>query len=95
MENFKGTKGRWKTVEREGDFHIDTEHEAVECLATIWDNTLEVSRHNAQLIAAAPDLLDALIKCERVLNNMADKLSEVGLQYHVQAVQAINKALGE
>jgi hypothetical protein len=71
---------------------FNTETGEVVCDLISDGNWEDKDLQRAKLIASAPLLLDRLIKCERIMNNMADQLSEVGLQYLGQASQAINKA---
>lgn len=100
MTQFKGTLGPWRVSEKRGDL-IDIRHENNEPGAMILNLAQVVARQswlkeaeaNARLIAAAPELLAALIKC-------ADALEEVSYQAWCgeiidEARAAVNKATGE
>ena len=99
MTQFKGTHGPWE-VEDNGYFYdVNAGHATVcnVCSSAIWFDNNEhrgsVAMANAQLIAAAPELLAALIKC-------ADALEDVSYQAWCgeiidEALAAINKATGE
>lgn len=100
MTQFKGTPGPWRVSEKRGDL-IDIRHENNEPGAMSLNLAQVVARQswlkeaeaNARLIAAAPELLAALIKC-------ADALEEVSYQAWCGeiiegALAAINKVTGE
>lgn len=80
---FKGTKGEW-VVDRHPE--IDSSKRAVYRISTEETPTKEQLKANAQLIAAAPEMLKAL---QLILSNSND---------HAMirvASKAINKALGK
>jgi hypothetical protein len=100
-KQFKGTKGKWKFDE---SLYVDTEREAVVetsqggwTIAKVQDgsrnNNSSVIRANAQLTAAAPELLGALIDMIDLFEGYAhygkSNQKAVGRAYEV-----INKALG-
>lgn len=104
MEEFKGTNGEWeiKTGNEEngrGKFSITTDESNI---ATIWDAVEEEETiHNAKLIAAAPDLLEALQNliflhsCEQEgIGNSQPKPSQ-WFEAVDKAETAIAKALGK
>lgn len=75
---FKGTKGNWRIY---NDFKVGT---GVKNICEIYNNTSNESKANAKLIAAAPDLLEAL---QKIASNSND---------HAMiriAIKAIQKAL--
>ena len=86
---FKGTQGEWK-VEQKLGYDCDVIYEGGEiCWLGLSDVSDEEKLPNAQLIAAAPELLKAL----------QTLLSRVKNEIHapfaiIEAEQAINKALG-
>ena len=94
-KEFKGTKVEWHAVEYAGTYFIqDGEtHEDNNILdSDIY--TEEIVEANARLIAAAPDLLEAL---QRLLKKTyPNKTFDVGSDHEADvALRAINKALGE
>lgn len=96
MEKFKGTSGPWRVGERRGDL-IDIRHNNKGIGAISLNLAHVVARQswlkeaeaNANLIAAAPELLEALIKLVDVVDDMVHGPSTDA------AHAAINKALGE
>lgn len=99
MKEFKGTPGPWRVSEKRGDL-IDIRHENNEPGAMSLNLAQVVARQswlreaeaNARLIAAAPELLEAL----RDLLIRTSELDEYGEDYiFTKARQAITKALGE
>ena len=81
MSEFKGTKGEWRIESIEGSCSLFIESNSG-CLGTVWSNSK--TEANAKLIAAAPDMLEAL---QKIASNSND---------HAMiriAIKAINKAL--
>lgn len=99
MSEFKGTKGDWIVKGRkpiDGDVHLlfaDVNSKGEGYLVggvCVWDDDKDSEQeaiHNANLIAAAPDLLEALIAVVRVADRATDEFD--------MARAAIAKALGE
>ena len=86
METFKGTPGPWSAFDYEifggdGNHIIDMTYS---CRTDV-----SVDKANTQLIAAAPELLEALIKLVDIVDDMVHGPSTDA------AHAAINKALGE
>ena len=103
MTKFKGTKGTW--IYAEGYCHrfkqpilsINDEEEAVEGLAVVYtgaDEVTEEAEANARLIAAAPELLEALQFMVDRFGKRKELLFSQRLAIH-KAEDAINKALGQ
>lgn len=96
MVEFKGTPGPWRVSEKVGDFihirHDNNEPGAMSLNLThvtarsSWSQEAEA---NARLIAAAPELLEALQECLGWVNN------GMARDVHNKAQAAIAKALGE
>lgn len=86
MKEFKGTPGKWKYTVRNVNEMMTTFHGV-----TIGDTYIEAAtrneREDALLIAAAPDLLEALQAVVRVADRQTDEFD--------MARAAIRKALGE
>ncbi|MDH0357081.1 hypothetical protein [Morganella sp. GD04133] len=78
---FKGTPGPWYTS-NEGRLLVRDEEWQCVITDSIGCNGDEEEVANARLIAAAPDLLEALIELRKLV------------AHHNQADAAINKALG-
>ena len=100
MTQFKGTPGPWRVSEKRGDL-IDIRHENNEPGAMSLNLAQVVARQswlreaeaNARLIAAAPELLEALQRCEVVLSVIPLEVCDVEDLLHARA--AIAKATGE
>jgi hypothetical protein len=101
MNNFKHTPGPWEVVPGDdymisaaaypADFpHLCKADDTGDMLAYVGNRTADFGEANARLIAAAPDLLEAL---ESVLGNCLD--SEGLAAAHAKARAAIAKATGE
>jgi uncharacterized protein YgbK (DUF1537 family) len=94
MKDFKGTKGEWVIENRKSSNLKD-----ISCREfTNYFVAESILEKDAQLISAAPDLLEALQECYKVLEYTVDgtlslKMDEQELAFE-QAKQAINKALG-
>lgn len=103
MTQFKGTPGPWRVSEKRGDL-IDIRHENNEPGAMSLNLAQVVARQswlkeaeaNARLIAAAPELLEALqdVISTWVDEDMAD-ITDAEEQSLIKALAAINKATGE
>lgn len=103
MKEFKGTKGlfadgsQWKAVKFEetkqhyGFFEIHFSDDG-ECVAEFVHN-----EHDARLIAAAPDLLEALQSLMKTIEELPplSTIQSPLLQRYIKAKSAIDKALGE
>lgn len=101
MKEFKGTKGDWECVDMDDDSISEISATMVVCgdvvLAVVGptaDSSLPEDEHNANLIAAAPDLLEALQDLYISLFN-SDQWSKQQLNSFSKARSAIAKALGE
>lgn len=104
MSEFKGTPGPWKLTYHLYDNGIggctetigtDSNSWIAEAKGThVFNGTADEVLANAQLIAAAPELLEALMFCQSVIakQGMFD-LSE--RMAYDKATEAINKALGK
>ena len=87
---------------------VDLNHLAYVLDGTHWGENEEIAKANAQLIAAAPELLDALIETDKDLcvleDNMAqieksdpraDGMTTLVSEWRKRNKKAINKALGK
>lgn len=91
MKEFKGTPGEWKYTVRNVNEMMTTFHGV-----TIGDTYIEAAtrneREDARLIAAAPDLLEAL---QSIIELQTRGYVVLGDKYTDMARAAISKALGE
>lgn len=91
-EEFQGTKGVWTTenvLTYSGDFYKVKAGDLSVCNITTRNQVS--ARANARLIAAAPDMLEALINIASNLKNLPDTSIIDGAIEEAQ--QAIEKAL--
>ncbi len=97
MKEFKGTPGPWEANERIGISAAITHRNPAAigvpgptlARVIIRYSALEQGQANLKVIAAAPELLEALIECLPWVN------SGLSRNIHEKARAAINKALGE
>ena len=95
---FKGTKGSWSFVTtKKGHARISGQDWESFCkVYTTTDgsrDTRDVTKANAKLIAAAPDLLEALQHGLRLAKTLPNKESVAVKMFIKAAKQAIEKAL--
>jgi hypothetical protein len=98
--NTKPTQGPWAVNEfddLDGDHHIQVCADGNGCpVAHLYENGRE-TRANARLIAAAPELLEALqafINAEHLLPQLSGPAAVAVIEARVKAVGAISKATG-
>jgi hypothetical protein len=86
----KHTPGPWRVVDSWNDYMVEGQNGE----EIIWQdgphNTPTINKANARLIAAAPDLLEALVAI--VGNSSIQRVSD---ELHAKARAAIAKAKGE
>lgn len=99
MEEFKGTPGPWvadKTSRAVGPISRDDDQSYGMVIPVAWvefDQEVEIHESNQNLIAAAPELLEAL---QRMVNKAHRQNWNDAYPEELQSAQAaINKALGE
>lgn len=97
MKEFRGTKGKWEMSDDidENMYIID---EVGNCIATVSDGDfdlnmihMDIIKSNAQLIAAAPEMLDLLLRVKGSINRM-DYASIEALYCDIEEIT--DKALG-
>ena len=96
MKKFKGTPGPWRVSEKHGDLiDIRYNNNGIGAISlnlahvVARQSWLKEAEANAKLIAAAPELLEALQFIINDCSRMIPKRAED------KAIAAINKALGE
>ena len=104
MKEFKGTKGKWMVAGYD-DLKVVPDMQNNEHIGYIahcgdgtrWGNDCEVAKANAQLIAAAPDLLEALLSLMDGVANLPPLVAIEGVlkTEWEQGLKAVNKALGK
>jgi hypothetical protein len=94
-EEFKGTNGEWKIQEPYNTFVYGSDGKLI-CQIK-YDPFSEESIANAQLIAAAPVLLEALLSLMDGVANLPPLVAIEGVlkTEWEQGLKAINKALGK
>lgn len=95
MNQFKGTQGPWKVVindDNTPDIISDSGVEIAYTPTYNGDKTEQLA--NARLIAAAPELLEALQLCEEFMSYLPSTGFD-GLARIEGAREAIKKAIGE
>lgn len=93
MERFKGTTGTWsKDTWRHGDPEVKiwAPGTPIICKVPSRDVSYNEQDANVSLIIAAPELLDKLIKCEKLL-----RAGFENTPLHNSTVETIKKALGK
>lgn len=101
MEKFKGTPGPWNVLNESIPARVDAGNLIIAFVGDehlgwktggdhiAYGIALDIEMSNARLIAAAPELLEALRACLPWVNN------GIARDAHVKAIAAIKKALGE
>ena len=92
---FKGTKGEWtafKPEESNGYVYVDSDKTSQGGVATCY-NHMGNAIEDAKLIAAAPELLDALQEMKNIFYIIAGTNEVAQEDAMIKAEQAINKAL--
>ena len=94
MKEFKGTKGEW-SVSQELGFELDVIHENGDiCWLALSEEPLQEKLANAKLIAAAPELLEALLEIKKILKKEWPKQEwDDFANEETSFTKAINKAL--
>lgn len=68
---FKGTKGKWRMSDGDIGTQIKVDFDIPVCLmATPKNRNSSEWKANALLISKAPEMLEMLIKCERVISEL-------------------------
>lgn len=95
MKEFKGTPGPWHYCAEEPDWVTDSNDNIAVARVTRYNTDAEAQRANARLIAAAPELLEAL---QRITPLYEALMRDCGIEHKEMIAisrAAINKALGE
>lgn len=98
MSGFTGTKGPWHTDRNNvhtgqiATVHHCIGNDWVEIWSPDWPDTEEKQEANARLIAAAPELLEAL---QNIVTTDAEVLKILAPEQREVANSAIAKALGQ
>lgn len=93
MEKFKGTPGPWIISSNPHNYFINSENGYVATIGGKY-NRPEPVHANACLIAAAPELLEALIEFIELGKRPASETDARNYYAHHNAVKLVAKALG-
>lgn len=97
MKQFKGTPGEWYVDDPAGEWVVDNNKNVAVAKVTRYMCDADCQRSNARLIAAAPELLEALQEIMIKFGHVGDA-STWSISESVEGVKAraaIAKALGE
>ena len=105
MENAKHTPGTWRIASGRTHIYAGAEYIAEvfprlitesEGEGAHWDKTsIPLAEANARLIAASPEMYDALEEAEKALSHMDDVTADPGVQDALEYVRdALKKAVG-
>lgn len=104
MQKFKGTRGPWRVSEMRGDLiDIRHSHEGIGAISlnlahvVVRKSWLNEAEANAKLIAAAPELLEALRQLRDYVEDVLAVSTEDCDPQHplIRATSVISKALGQ
>ena len=98
MEEFKGTRGKWEVVVGDDNAPDVISDIGVEVAFTpTYNGDKTEQRHNAKLIAAAPELLTALQQLLEIYDDNSGKVWTTSSKRRAldNARAAVNNALGE
>lgn len=91
MKVFKGTKGKWQVEENSSaQLAITNGNIAIAFIPKLQSHCIE----NTDLIASAPELLEALIECLEGVHELNDEFQDGWDEVIEKAERVINKALG-
>lgn len=92
---FKGTPGPWAISSRSASCIRTADQEQRIAYLETADNTFETCEANGRLIAAAPELLEALMEAIEFCNAANNFISGQDLPASSRWIAAVAKALGE
>ena len=96
MKEFKGAKGKWYVFYGRDGLEIASNDVFFVAEIIDGDRTPEQTRANADLISAAPDLLEAIQYYFQVLEEVRGKDWDESPDHVLsKMINAVNKALGE
>jgi len=97
QNNTQHTKGKWKVIRNEKEHSVYSEYHGSVCKLPLWygvketEQGLDEAEANAQLISAAPDMLEALKTTMYIL----EKQGKTEWLCYTDAKAAIAKAEGK
>lgn len=92
MSETKHSPGKWTTLNQDGDIYIEAESRCA-VVARIFAGVGNAEDEaNAKLIAAAPDLLEALEAIMSIYPDRGDVMDRVNVNVIQMAKEAIKKA---